>query len=134
VDNTLAKTVFRCNDALGDGVLEAQVPSGVSGYSYQQVNITYLPWDAELGWGFGQYSIPVGAYSLFDEETGDQLDGVFLGNSNYATWAVKWYPADAGSLDGNPYWGLRLLGANSNISATSELYPEEYPTFLQVTA
>lgn len=110
------------------------MPSGVSGYSYKQVNITYLPWDAELGWGFGQYSIPVEAYSLFDQETGDQLDGVFLGNSNYATWAVKWYPADAGSLDGNPYWGLRLLGANSNISATSELYPEEYPTFLQVTA
>lgn len=98
------------------------------------MNITYLPWDAELWWEFGQYSIPVGAYYLFDEETGDQLGGVFVGNSNYATWAVKWYPADAGSLDGNPYWGLRLLRANSNISATSELYPEEYSTFLHVTA
>lgn len=131
----LAKTSFRCNSALGNGILEALTPTGVSGYAYNQVNLTYLPWDAELGWGFGQYSVPVEAYSLFDATSGTQLDGVFLGSANYTTWGVKWYPADAGSLDGNPYWGLRLLGADSDVPGTDEpLYPDEYRTFVMVTA
>jgi hypothetical protein len=126
--------VFQCNSALGAGALEALTPTGVSGYAYNQVNLSYYPYDAELGWGFGQYSNSVQAYSLFNE-TGAQIDGVFLGSDNYTTWGVKWYPADSGSLDGNPYWGLRLLGADSDVPGTeSPLYPDEYRTFLQVSA
>jgi hypothetical protein len=126
--------VFQCNSALGAGALEALTPTGVSGYAWNQVNLSYYPYDAVLGWGFGQYSNPVQAYSLFNE-TGAQMDGVFLGSDNYTTWGVKWYPADSGSLDGNPYWGLRLLGADSDVPGTdSPLYPDEYRTFLQVSA
>jgi hypothetical protein len=133
-NDQLAKTAFRCNSGLGAGGLEALTPSGVSGYSYNQVNISYLPYDAEIIWGVGAaYTIPLEAYSHFDE-TGAQIDGVFLGNGNYTTWGVKWYPADSGSIDGNPYWGLRLLGPNSSIPGSGEpLYPGEYETFLKVS-
>jgi hypothetical protein len=134
-NNQIAKTAFRCNSTLGPGVLEALTPTGVSGYAYNQVNLTYYPYDAELGWGFGQYSNPISAFAHFDA-CGNRIDGVFLGRDNYTTWGVKWYPADSGSLDGNPYWGLRLLGADSAIPGTngSALYPGEYRTFLKVSS
>lgn len=96
--------------------------------------MSYYANDMELGWGFGQYSFPVEAYSHFDE-AGTQIEGVFLGSAGYTTWGVKWYQAGAGTLDGLPFWGLRLLVEGSNVPGTDEpLLPDEYRTFLKVRA
>jgi hypothetical protein len=113
-------------------VLEALTPTGVSGAAWNQANLTYLPYDMEFGWGFGQYSVAIEAFAHLDE-TGAAVEGTFLGTSESTTWGVTWYPADSGSLDGNPYWGLRLLVPGVVIPGTnSTLYPDEYRTFLKV--
>jgi hypothetical protein len=82
-NNTFAKYAFRCNPALYPGSLEALTPSGVSGYAWNQVNLSYYPYDAELGWGFGQYSTPVEAYYHFVDDV--QQPGVFLGSNGTTT-------------------------------------------------
>lgn len=102
----------------------------MSGYAWQQVNITDIPYDAEFGWGFGQYSTNVEAYEHWIE--GVKQDGAFLGQDNFTTWGVKYY------TDGElgAYWGLRLLGANSQIPWLngSALLEGEYRTFLKINA
>ncbi|TAQ85769.1 hypothetical protein B7494_g5911 [Chlorociboria aeruginascens] len=128
-NNQLAKNAIRCNDATG---LEGYVATGVSGYTWQQLNITEYPYDAELMYGLGQYSTPVEAYYHYID--GVQQPGLYLGQDGYTTWGVKLYPADSGSLDGNPYWQLRLLGPDSGLPwlNNTALYPDEYETFLTV--
>jgi hypothetical protein len=99
------------------------------------VNLTDIPYDAELGWGFGQYGTPVEAYHHYVD--GALQDGLFLGQGNVTTWGVKLYPVDeSGTLDGLPYWGLRLLGPESTVptaNGTVALMDGEYMTFLMVT-
>lgn len=128
-DNQIAKNALRCNAATE--ILEGYFPQGVSGYAWQQVNITDIPYDAELGWGWGQYSTGVQAYEHFID--GVQQDGVFLGQDGYTTWGVKWY---ADGDDNEDYWGLRLLGANSAVPGTNgtALLDGEYRTFLKIAA
>lgn len=84
------------------------MPTGVSGYAWNQLNITEYPYDAEIMWGLGQYSTPLEPFHHFIN--GTQQAGLFLGQGNVTTWGVKLYPADgANSEDGEPYWQLRLV-------------------------
>lgn len=122
----LAKTVFRCNNDTGSAVLEGLVDTGPVGGAWTQLNLTDVANDSEIGWGLGQNSISLDAFLLLDESA-QPLDGVFLGNFHSATWAVKKITPDSGS-DDTPYWRLRLLGADGDISADESL------TFLKVTA
>lgn len=131
-NNHLAKTVLRCNSAIGPGSLEALTPISVSEYAYNMVNMSYYPTHMELGWGSRPSTYPVEIYSHFDE-SGKQIEGVFLGSGTSTTWGIKWYPADFRNLYRRPYWGLRLLVEDSNFPATDwHLYPGEYRTFLKV--
>lgn len=105
-----------------------------SDYAFNMVNMSYYPTHMELGWGPRPETYPIEAYSLFDE-TGAQIEGVFLGNGEYTTWGVKLYVADSESLYPGSYWGLRLLVPGSNVPGkTDPLYPDEYRTFLKVTS
>jgi len=55
----------------------------------------------------------------------------------YTQWGVKWYDVDeSGTLDGLPYWGLRLLGKDSGIPWLngSALLDGEYRTFVKIAA
>lgn len=73
--NQEAKYPLQCDSATG--YLAGRLPIGVSGVAWQQVNISYYPYDAELGWGFGQYSTAIEPYQ--HELDGVVQDGVFLG-------------------------------------------------------
>lgn len=128
-DNQIAKNPLRCNAATE--ILEGYFPIGVSGYAWQQVNITDLPYDAELGWGFGQYGTSVEAYEHWAD--GVKQAGVFLGQDGYTTWGVKWY---ADGDDDEAYWGLRLLGKDSGIpwANGTALLDGEYRTFVKIFA
>jgi len=131
--NDEAKIAIRCNDNTGS-ILEALTPTGVSGYAWNQVNITEYPYDAEIMWGLGQYSTPLEPYYHF--VNGTQMTGLYLGQNNVTTWGVKLYPVDGdNTLDNEPYWQLRLLGPDSALPWNgSALYPDEYQTFLRIGA
>ncbi len=128
-----AKLPFRCNDAV-PARIESRVPSGVSGYSWTATNISYLPWDAELGWGFeNQYSIPLETYWHYID--GVKQPGVFLGNNGTTTWAVKYEPGNTSDTENtNAYWNMRFLGWNSGLpwENGTALDVGEYRTFLRV--
>ncbi|KAL3418311.1 hypothetical protein PVAG01_10027 [Phlyctema vagabunda] len=129
--NDQAKNPLRCNARTG--ALEAYTATGVSGYAWNQVNITEYPYNAQLMWGLGQSGTPVEAYHHYVD--GVQQPGLFLGQANVTTWGIKKYPADsATTLDNEPYWGFRLLGPKSSIPWLngSALFPDEYRTFIKV--
>ena len=134
-DNQLAKTQIRCNDniaGIGSG-LEAYVPSGVSGFAWHQINITSIPYSAELMWGLpGAATIPIEPY--YHSIDGVQQPGLFLGSHGVTAWGIKYYEADSGSY-GDPYWLIRLLGPDSQNPVTGQpLDDGEYETFIQVNA
>jgi hypothetical protein len=103
--NDIANRPLRCNGNARStdaptGVLEAWVPTGNSGSTWQQVNLTPFPYDRELMWGFPD-ATPVEAYQhIVDWEV---QEGVFLGQAGVTTWGVKRYEAAAGTIDGLPY-------------------------------
>jgi hypothetical protein len=82
---TFAKCAIRCNSATQ--ALEGCTAAGFSGYAWNQLNITDIPYDAELGWGFGQYSTPIEAYHHYVE--GVKQEGLFLGQNNVTTWVLS---------------------------------------------
>ncbi|KAL1967824.1 hypothetical protein VTN77DRAFT_2513 [Rasamsonia byssochlamydoides] len=129
--NDEAKTAIRCNDATGS-VLEALTPTGVSGYAWNQINITNIPYSAPLMWGLPpDASIPVEPY--YHYIGGVKQPGLFLGSHNVTTWGIKYYEADAGSLDGEPYWFIRLLGPGSADPTTGQALEDgESVTFIRV--
>jgi len=129
--NDQAKIPLQCNDNPAPGTLEARVPTGVSGYAWNQVNITEYPYDAELMWGLGQYGTPIEAYYHYVD--GVQQPGLFLGQGNVTTWGIKWYPVDGSNTwDGEPYWLFRLLGPDSEIDG-AQLQADEYTTFIIIS-
>lgn len=105
-ENTQAKTPLRCNDATGS--FEASVVR--DGADWLAVNVTDMPYSAQLMWGLGQYSVPVQAYEHYED--GVRQDGFFLGAHNVTTWALQEVPASSAS-GSKPYWQIRLLGPGS---------------------
>lgn len=127
-ENDLAKSPLRCNDATDS--FESYVPSGVSGAEWKSVNITDMPYSAQLMWGLGQYSLPIQAYHHYLD--GVKQDGIFLGAHNVTSWAVQLQDGSAGS-GGKPYWLVRLLGPGSADPVTgAELEDGEYKTFIRI--
>ncbi|KAJ6131325.1 hypothetical protein N7523_001785 [Penicillium sp. IBT 18751x] len=126
--NDLAKSPLRCNDATD--AFESYVPSGVSGAEWKAVNVTDIPYSAQLMWGLGQYSLPIQAYYHYLD--GVKQDGIFLGAHNVTSWAVQLQDGSAGS-GGQPYWLIRLLGPGSEDPVTgAELEEGEYKTFIRI--
>ncbi|KAJ5103180.1 hypothetical protein N7532_003709 [Penicillium argentinense] len=126
--NDLAKSPLRCNDETNS--FESYVPSGVSGAEWKSVNVTDIPYSAQLMWGLGQYSLPIQAYHHY--RNGVKQDGIFLGAHNVTTWALQLQSGSAGS-GGKPYWLMRLLGPNSADPVTGDALAEgEYRTFIRV--
>ncbi|KAI9935057.1 hypothetical protein MW887_000678 [Aspergillus wentii] len=128
--NDLAKIPLRCNDATPN-LLEGRVETGVSDFSWQQLNITNIPYSASLMWGLPEdESISVEFYNHYND--GKKEDGIFLGANNVTQWGIKYYGPDAGS-HGLPYWFFRLLGEGSEDPVTGEEVAEgEYRTFIRV--
>ena len=126
--NDLAKSPLRCNDATDS--FESYVPSGVSGAEWKAVNVTDIPYSAQLMWGLGQYSLPIQAYYHYLD--GVKQDGIFIGAHNVTSWAVQLQDGSAGS-GGQPYWLIRLLGPDSEDPVTgAELEEGEYKTFIRI--
>ncbi|KAJ5676173.1 hypothetical protein N7462_009070 [Penicillium macrosclerotiorum] len=127
-ENDLAKSPLRCNDATTS--FESYVPSGVSGYQWKSVNITDMPYSAQLMWGLGQYSLPIQAYNHY--VSGVKQEGIFLGAHNVTTWGVQLQSGSAGS-GGKPYWLVRLLGPGSADPQTGDaLLDGEFRTFIKI--
>ena len=120
-----AKSPLRCNDAVG---VEVWSPTGVSGYDWNQVNISSIPYSAPLMWGLpADGSIPLEPYHhVVDGET---QDGLFVGSHGVTTWGIK-------RAEGRyPYWFFRLLGPGSEDPVTGErLGEDEHETFIKVLA
>ena len=84
-------------------------------------------------WGLpAEYSIPVEPY-YHEDADGVRQDGIFLGSHGVTSWGVTYYEAGAGTIDGLPYWFIRLLGPDSEDPVTGEPLGEgEYETFIRV--
>lgn len=119
----MAKTTFQCQDGVG---FQARVPDS----DYTPVNITDMPYSAELMWGLGSYSEPVHAYYHYLD--GNKQDGIFLGAHNVTTWGISLQDGNAGSGD-KPWWMIRLLGPGSKDPQTGvALEDGEYRTFIRI--
>ncbi|OOF91581.1 hypothetical protein ASPCADRAFT_210941 [Aspergillus carbonarius ITEM 5010] len=126
--NDEAKNPIVCDDD-SPSILNGLVETGVSGYSYQPLNITSIPYSAYLMWGLPEEAtIPVEFYHHYVD--GVQQDGLFIGANNVTTWAIKEW-SDSGSK--LPYWLFRLLGPNSADPVTgAALEDGEFTTFIKV--
>ncbi|KAJ5591486.1 uncharacterized protein N7459_001855 [Penicillium hispanicum] len=126
-ENDLAKSPIRCNDA--SKAFESYVQ-----YEYDVkwlgVNVTDMPYSAELMYGLGQYSLPIQAYNHYKD--GVKQDGLFLGAHNVTTWGIQPVEGDQAS-GGKPWWMIRLLGPNSAVPNTGKpLYDGEFRTFIRI--
>lgn len=94
------------------------------------VNVTDMPYSAELMWGLGQYSVPIQAYNHYVD--GVKQDGLFLGAHNVTDWAIQSVPGD-GSSGGKDWWMPRLLGPNSaDPQSGKPMADDEYKTFIRI--
>ena len=120
--------MIQCNVG---GILEAWTPSGVSGYAWNQINITNIPYSAMLMWGLPESAtIPIEPYYHYID--GVQQTGLFLGSHNVTAWGITYEEADSGSY-GDPYWSIRLLGPGSEDPVTGQALGDgEYETFIRV--
>ncbi|KAJ5723517.1 hypothetical protein N7488_001552 [Penicillium malachiteum] len=125
-ENDMAKSPLRCMDGIG---FQAFVPVGDSA-EYRAVNITDMPYSAELMWNLGSYSEPIQAYHHYLD--GVKQDGIFLGSHNVTTWGISLQEAMAGS-GGEPWWMIRLLGPESADPLTGNALEDgEYRTFIRI--
>ncbi|KAI2891877.1 hypothetical protein CBS63078_9576 [Aspergillus niger] len=126
-ENDEAKNPIICDDS-SPSILNGLVETGVSGYSYQPLNISSIPYTALLMWGLPEEaSVPVDFYHHY--VNGTQQDGLFIGANNVTTWAIKEY-SDSGSK--LPYWLFRLLGPDSEDPITGAALEEgELVTYIK---
>ncbi|KAI3076637.1 hypothetical protein CBS147343_4236 [Aspergillus niger] len=126
-ENDEAKNPIICDDS-SPSILNGLVETGVSGYSYQPLNISSIPYTALLMWGLPEEaSVPVDFYHHY--VNGTQQDGLFIGANNVTTWAIKEY-SDSGSK--LPYWLFRLLGPDSEDLITGAALEEgELVTYIK---
>ncbi|PYH69143.1 uncharacterized protein BO88DRAFT_404854 [Aspergillus vadensis CBS 113365] len=127
-ENDEAKNPIICDDS-SPSILNGLVETGVSGYSFQPLNISSIPYTALLMWGLDeQASVPVDFYHHY--VNGTQQDGLFIGANNVTTWAIKEY-SDSGSK--LPYWLFRLLGPDSEDPITGAALEEgELVTYIKI--
>ncbi|KAK2757115.1 hypothetical protein FQN54_005085 [Arachnomyces sp. PD_36] len=129
--NDLAKNPLRCNSAQPAGsTLQANVPSGVSGYSWTPLQVADIPYSAPLMWGLEEeYSHAVEPYYHVDAD-GVRQEGLFLGAHNVTSWGIEYVSS---GFFGLPYWFIRLLGPDSEDPVTGEpLGDNESVTFIRV--
>jgi hypothetical protein len=84
-------------------------------------------------WGLGSFGTPISTFYHYID--GVKQPGLFLGQDGYTTWGIRRYDMDPStSVDGLPYWGIRLLGLNSQLTwlNNTPVYPDEYRTFIKV--
>lgn len=126
--NDIAKNPFRCTN----DVLQAVIESGVSSLDYEPMQISPYPYDATMGYDFGNESTPVKAFTHSID--GVQQDGTYLGGyENTTTWGVK-YEANAGAR-GQSFFYIRLLGPNSADPQTgAPLQEGEFTSFIKVAS
>lgn len=119
----VAQIPLQCVDGQG---IQGRVPTGVSGYTWQNLVAAETPYDALM-----MYEVDGTAIQPYSHYTtnGTKLDGIFLGSEGYTTWGFrKETDAEQGT-----FWEARVLGANSNDPATGEpLFEGEITGFLKV--
>lgn len=84
-------------------------------------------------WGLPEeYSDVAEPYYHVDTD-GVRQEGIFIGARNVTSWGVKYYGPSVGTIDGLPYWSIRLLGPGSEDPQTGEpLLEGESETFIRV--
>ncbi|KAJ5171922.1 hypothetical protein N7492_004515 [Penicillium capsulatum] len=116
-ENTMAKTPIRCNGHTDAFESRVEYKGSVG---WVPVNVTDMPYSAQLMWGLGEYSRPLQAYELYEDDK--KMDGFYLGAHNVTTWALS----DVSSGGDPAYWQMRLLGPNSADPTTGKpLYDGE---------
>ncbi|KAI1147623.1 hypothetical protein F4825DRAFT_455316 [Nemania diffusa] len=114
----------------GDGSLQAQLNTGISGIQWQTLVAAGTP--AESVFGFGLPNLPDPNYELgpYVHEIDDvRQPGVFIGAVNVTTWGFNYQ----NSSETGEYYFLRLLGPNSHNLATGEQLNEgEFTGYIKV--
>lgn len=84
-------------------------------------------------WGLPEeYSHVVEPY-YHEDADGVRQEGLFIGAHNVTSWGIKYEEPSVGTIDGLPYWSLRLLGPDSEDPVTGEpLLEGESVTFIRV--
>lgn len=126
--NDIAKNPLQCSN----NTLLALLEHGVSGYAYEPLQVSPYPYDATIGYDFGENSTAVKAFT--HKIDGVQQEGTYLGGyENTTTWGVR-YEEDAGAR-GQSFFYVRLLGPDSADPKTGEaLYPNEFTSFIKVAS
>ncbi|KAK1718752.1 uncharacterized protein BDZ83DRAFT_655034 [Colletotrichum acutatum] len=119
----VAQDPLQCVDGRG---IQGHVPTGVSGYTWENLAVAEIPYDALLMYLVNGTEVkPYSHYTL----NGTQIDGVFLGSEGYTTWGFK----KETTSDQGTFWEARLLGANSEDPSTGKpLFDGEITGFLKV--
>ncbi|KAI8315793.1 hypothetical protein K4K59_000729 [Colletotrichum sp. SAR11_240] len=118
----VAQNPLRCVN--GEGI-QGYVPTGVSGYTWQNLVAADIPYDALLMYEVNGTEIQPYSHYI----NGTKQSGIFLGSEGYTTWGFK---KDTDTEQGT-YWEARLLGADSEDPSTGKpLFDGEITGFLKV--